>query len=85
MSDKKYEGTYVLPPVIPMNESGWSLYPKDPNDKTGTTFKGVTKGSGPKVVYSNGDCFIRNDFVVKNDWWQLYPSSMEPFTLKRYL
>lgn len=58
---------------------------KDPNDKTVTTFKGITKGSGPKVIYSGGDCFIRNDFVVEDDWWQLYPSSVMPFTLSEDL
>lgn len=34
-----------------------------------------------KVGYENGKCYVTEDFNMEEDFWQLYPETMKPYTL----
>jgi hypothetical protein len=65
----------------PHNESSWTLFPRPQSLQKDVTFKGIAQGSGKKVFFVDGNCFVRSDFKVEEDWWQLYPSCITNFTL----
>lgn len=84
-----YTGASVMPPklmsksnVAAFEPSSVEIFVKKGVEKFGDRYDySNLKWLPNKVGYENGKCYVTEDFDIKEDWWQLYPPTMKPYTV----